>query len=572
MLLILVALAGPTLAAKRMALLIGNQKYAAEVGRLKNPVNDVNLIAASLRQIGFAAGDIKIVKDAIRRDVLRAIDRHANALKDAGPDAIGFFYYSGHGAANKQDKRNYLIPVGVKRLDAEVWYEAVPLDRIVSTLSDRAANAAHFVVFDACRNLLNAPTRGGKGFVPVSARRGMLIAFSTDPGETASDEGEGSGPYATALAAEIVKPGLAHLDVFQNVKETVYRKTKVQVPWERNGLVRRVYLAGQKKPKPVGLTFSQQDELAQRQADITFWNTVKDTKDLAVLDTYIKQFPEGSFASLARVLADKLKKSAEKQTLALIKQEELRAAEERKRQAEIARLKAKRKAALARKEEELLKAHEEAEKARQALRLAAKERTEALKANRQAQHEKTAAEREATQAANAPVAALTKPSKSQTTVQNRSPAQSVETLIGPALTKRIQAELKRVGCLAGPIDGIWGKGSRQALTLFNQNKNTSFDIREPALAALNAVRRAKPGTCRTVAARTTNKEKRSRSRQNTGSQKNTATATKSKSSDGRSCLKWGECMKICIDGGRQGNCAQICGGQWGGTWYGRTLC
>ena len=45
--------ASPALAAKRIALLIGNQDYAREVGKLNTPINDVNLIEASLRKIGF---------------------------------------------------------------------------------------------------------------------------------------------------------------------------------------------------------------------------------------------------------------------------------------------------------------------------------------------------------------------------------------------------------------------------------------------------------------------------------------------------------------------------------------
>jgi hypothetical protein len=39
--------------AKRLALLIGNQGYSEKVGPLKNPLNDVALIEASLKQLGF---------------------------------------------------------------------------------------------------------------------------------------------------------------------------------------------------------------------------------------------------------------------------------------------------------------------------------------------------------------------------------------------------------------------------------------------------------------------------------------------------------------------------------------
>src|SRR5262245_36510394 len=41
-----------------------------------------------------------------------------------------------------------------------------------------------------------------------------MIAFSTAPGMTASDEGLSGGPYATALAAGLVKPGQSDLYMF----------------------------------------------------------------------------------------------------------------------------------------------------------------------------------------------------------------------------------------------------------------------------------------------------------------------------------------------------------------------
>jgi hypothetical protein len=46
----------------------------------------------------------------------------------------------------------------------------------------------------------------------------MLIAFSTTPGATASYNGKDSGPYAAALAAQLIEPGLNHSDMFFEVQ------------------------------------------------------------------------------------------------------------------------------------------------------------------------------------------------------------------------------------------------------------------------------------------------------------------------------------------------------------------
>jgi Caspase domain len=235
----------PAAAAKRIALLIANHAYAREVGALNTPPHDVSAVGASLRKVGFA--DIEIVKNADRVAILAAVDRYATKLAHAGDGATGFFYYSGHGAANARDKRNFLIPVGVGRLDQRVWYKSVALDEVVAKLATRAGNAAHFVIFDACRNVLNLRSKGSKGFVAVSGRRGMLIGFASEPGQPSSDDGPGAGPYARALAGELIKPGVDHLNLFQNVMEAVFKNTGVQLPWTRDGMLGRIYFAG--KPK-----------------------------------------------------------------------------------------------------------------------------------------------------------------------------------------------------------------------------------------------------------------------------------------------------------------------------------
>ncbi len=131
---------------QRYALLIGNQNYDRSVGRLKNPRNDIELLAGALEKIRFKSSNIKKLHDGDRVDILSEVEAYADRLNKARPKAIGFFYYSGHGAANRRDRRNYIIPVGVKRLDGRVWHKAISLDEVISNLSGRAADAAHFVV------------------------------------------------------------------------------------------------------------------------------------------------------------------------------------------------------------------------------------------------------------------------------------------------------------------------------------------------------------------------------------------------------------------------------------------
>ena len=235
----------------RFALLIGNSDYPSAVGgKLTNPTNDIALVKGALLSDGFAEGDIVIVPNASRIQILEHFDEFAKRVGQGGPGAISFFYYSGHGAANDQ-RDNYLIPVDVPELrTTDFWYHAVPLRDLIDALEREAPNANHFVIFDACRNslVLKDPGRKtivqSKGFAPVWAPGGILVAFATGEGELASDEGNGAGPYARALADEIVKPGVEAVTVFRKVQLDLIHSIG-QAPWMLGSPPDEVYFAGQ---------------------------------------------------------------------------------------------------------------------------------------------------------------------------------------------------------------------------------------------------------------------------------------------------------------------------------------
>jgi hypothetical protein len=276
---------------KRFALLIGNQAYDKSVGVLKNPHNDIEIVAKALTGQGFEI--LPPVKDARRSAILGAVRDLAGRLRAAGPGSVGFLYYSGHGAAEKDTNINYLIPVDAKDPGSVAfWDDSVKLDDVMRLL-DQARESVKFVVFDACRNELQLPTRDtSKGLVPVAEQQGFFVAYASAPGRTATDRGEKSGPYAAALAKEFGRQGLDHLNLFQNVKETVIASTGgSQHPWESNGLTRRVYLTGEPTTP----------------ADIALWESVRTTGDQASLQRYLDRFPNGVFAATAVHMMERLK-------------------------------------------------------------------------------------------------------------------------------------------------------------------------------------------------------------------------------------------------------------------------
>jgi caspase domain-containing protein len=111
-----------------------------------------------------------------------------------------------------------LIPKNVETTtEAELNVRGVRLTEVVDILKNNAPDAVHFVVLDACRNNIRGQ-KGAKGFVPVNDQRaGVVLAFATAAGQTASDDGASSGPYVAALADEIVVPQA----VFNSVRSRV---------------------------------------------------------------------------------------------------------------------------------------------------------------------------------------------------------------------------------------------------------------------------------------------------------------------------------------------------------------
>src|SRR5262245_4701513 len=97
-------------AEKRIALLIGNQSYSDEIGKLANPHNDVALLEKTLKALRF---EVRSVRDAGFATLHREVNAYARRVQEAGPDAVAFFYYAGHGAADARSF-NYLIPVDAK--------------------------------------------------------------------------------------------------------------------------------------------------------------------------------------------------------------------------------------------------------------------------------------------------------------------------------------------------------------------------------------------------------------------------------------------------------------------------
>ncbi|MBN8993265.1 MAG: caspase family protein [Rhizobiales bacterium] len=457
----LLAVSQPAFAEKRVALVLGNAAYQ-NVAPLANPVNDSARIAATLKEAGFDVVDSR--RDLPALETKRALRDFADRARDAD---IAVVYYAGHGI--EVNGSNYLIPVDARlERDTDIYDEALSLDRVLIAIEP--AKKLRLVILDACRDnpfaksmKRTVATRAiGRGLAMVEpSSPNVLIAYSAKAGSTAVDGDGSNSPFTLALTQYIAKPGLDVRRAFGFVRDEVLKVTSnKQEPFVYGSLggddVPLVAAPAKAEPPAAAPALNAQAE-ARRDYELAV-----QLGNRNALEAFLRQYPDGFYASLARLQLDK------------IAAEEIRVA-------------ATEKARLAEQERARLIAEgaqkSEQSKAEADVRAAEQARVAAEQAKQVAQDQATAAEQKrlATESREKAVnlAALTPAS---------TPA--------PAdITKSVQAELRRVGCLSGAADGDWNDASQRSLTQFNRYAGTRLDTRLASVDALDAIKQKNARVC-----------------------------------------------------------------------------
>ena len=108
------------IAQPRIATVIGNGDYQQTGWQLANPANDAQLMATTLREVGF---DVILHTNLDEDQMEDVFAEHADRLAAGGPDTLGLLYYAGHGV--QSNGYNYLIPVDARpRTEQDVWRQA----------------------------------------------------------------------------------------------------------------------------------------------------------------------------------------------------------------------------------------------------------------------------------------------------------------------------------------------------------------------------------------------------------------------------------------------------------------
>ncbi|MDP3075297.1 caspase family protein [Bradyrhizobium sp.] len=250
---VLVALAAPALAEKRVALVVGNDNYR-NVPKLQKAVNDARTMGDTLKRLGFTVMVAENQTRAAFSQTLLAFDQAV------GPGDTAFFFYAGHGF--EISGQNFLLPTDVppatEGQEELVRDASVLADRIIERLQNRKVRTA-ILVFDACRNnpFERQGTRavaGGGGLAPMmQLPEGVFSIFSAGPRQTALDrlsnnDDNPNSVFTRTFARQLTEPGANLVQVAQRTRrlvselaETVRHK---QIPVYFDQMVDDVFLNG----------------------------------------------------------------------------------------------------------------------------------------------------------------------------------------------------------------------------------------------------------------------------------------------------------------------------------------
>ena len=509
----LLLLCQPAWASKRVALVIGNAAYQ-NAPMLPNPVNDGAVISATLKDAGFDVVDSRHDLSAV--EMRRALRDFSDRARDAD---IALIYYAGHGL--EVDGNNYLIPVDAKlERDADVYDEGLSLDRVLVAIEP--AKQLRLVILDACRDNPFAKSMK-RTLVSRSIERGLakveptspntLIAYSAKAGSTALDGDSKNSPFTVALSKHLTTPGLDVRRAFGFVRDDVLKTTNNrQEPFVYGSLGGDdVPLVAARPAAAAPVSAPAPNPQAEARKD---YELALQIGNKEALSAFLVQYPDGFYASLAKIQLAKI--AAEEARVAATakaqqaEQERARLATEGAQKSQQLKAEADAKAAeqarvAAEKAKQVaLDQAAEAERKRAAAEKALADKAAADKALAdKASADKAAADKLAADKAAAdklaavpPPATPARSDKAQGSNQEVNIAALTE---GPPpqidITKSVQTELRRVGCLTGSVDGDWNAASQRSLTLFNRYAGTKLDAKVASIDTRDAIKQKSSRVC-----------------------------------------------------------------------------
>lgn len=307
-LVLLLAGLADAVAAKRIALVVGNDDYTS-LPKLQKAVNDAQAVSRALQDIGF---EVISGENLSRRQMNR---KFASLMGMIKPGDQVFFFFAGHGVALGEE--NYLIPSDMPKPGAGqeslVRDEGYAVSRLVNRVRAQGASSTIFVL-DACRDnpFKSVGVRSigsARGFTRMEAPNGVFLLFSAGIGQKALDRLPGTDTHPNSvftrkLVPLLLTPGLTHVGLAKQVQQDVdalaRRVGHAQQPAYYDQIIGNIVLRPGKPQR------QKEKPAAPLSVAAQIWAVTKDTKSVAVLQAFIRKFPDSVFADLAKARVTEL--------------------------------------------------------------------------------------------------------------------------------------------------------------------------------------------------------------------------------------------------------------------------
>lgn len=368
-LIFLTGLGSQALAAKRIALVIGNDAYQnlPAQQQLKNAINDARAIRKALENLNFEV----LYGENLSRGAF--VDKLFDFTSRISDGDISLFFYAGHGVAIKGG--NYFLPSDIqapqsnrRQEEDRIVAKSIAEVYVLNSMKSAGARVA-IAVLDACRdNPLAAPDGrslgSGRGLTRIHQPTGVFSIYSAGLNQQAldrlpDDQGQVNSVFTRVFVKNLMTPGLNLYQLARATRQEVVKLAnsvgRSQIPAIYDQVVGdHVYLAGNEareiavETKPAAAApQTDSDELArlrrrlkeleaqktasiptQRPApaprpapatppkpvqgpnpiELAFWDAIKNGANESLFESYLQQFPNGAFTVIAQARIAALQK------------------------------------------------------------------------------------------------------------------------------------------------------------------------------------------------------------------------------------------------------------------------
>lgn len=294
-------------APRHLALVIGNADYVDHP--LASASRDADDMTAALDALGFDVTQRTNLDEAAMR---QALDAFATRL---GPNDTALVYFAGHGLQAGGDA--LLVPLDAReQRPATLVRDTLSAKDIVERMTRARPDAANIVVLDMCLTDPFEKTNARTWTLPPRT----LVAYAAAPGDAAA-ESERNGRYTAALLRALGADASVTPSTFAAAAFDVARTSRnAQRPWIASTLdtgfaiadastSMRIADANAIHPADSANAVRTRGILpkdSNEQYELTFWESIKDSTYPSDYEAYLKAYPNGRFAALAKARIDRL--------------------------------------------------------------------------------------------------------------------------------------------------------------------------------------------------------------------------------------------------------------------------